>query len=111
MKPTYVQPERDEQDRLLAKGTLKKGLKIGADVHRDFVMREGNTGDLLAAELDSSTNTPLNFTLQCVTRQLVRIGTYEGPFTLKMLGTLSSGDSARLREAHAELDLVGEAEQ
>lgn len=106
-KAKYVQPERIN-DRLIAKGTLRKGMKIGGEVAKEFEMREAITADLLAAETDASTENALNFNAALLSRQLVRVGTFEGPFTVGMIGKLCTQDFKILRDAQAEFDIVGE---
>lgn len=95
----------------IKKVTLKHGLKIGGTVHKDAIIRESCAADLFAAEREATTETPLAFAGALLARQLVRIGTYEGPFTLAMLGTLKSDDFGRLRAAQEAVDALGEAEQ
>jgi|GEM_PF-765019 Mu-like prophage FluMu protein gp41 len=108
--PKYVQPERNDKGRLVAKGTLKHGLKIGDEVHREFEMQEPNTGDLFAAEQETTVQNVMTFNGALMARQLVRIGSFAGPFTLGMIGTLRTVDFNLLREAQTELDVLGEAE-
>lgn len=108
---TYVQAERDDKGQLVANGKLKKGMKIGSEVHRDFVLREMNTGDMLDAEREAGTETPLNYNTQVLLRQLVKVGTFDGPFVVSMLRQLSAQDFNLLRDAQAELSLAGEVQQ
>lgn len=105
---TYVEATRDSDGRLIATGTLKRGLKIGSSVHKEFLLREAITGDLLAAEQQSRTETVLNFSAAVLARQLVRIGSFEGPFTVGMLSELRAYDFGVLRNAQLEIDAVGE---
>lgn len=107
----HVQAERDDKGRLQATGTLKKGIKIGSEQHKSFVMREINTGDLLDAEREATTDTALNYNAAVLVRQLVKIGSFEGPFTIGMIRALPPGDFNTLREAQAELSIAGEVEQ
>lgn len=109
-QPKYVQPSRNAAGRLVAKGTLKKGLKIGDEVHKDFEMQEPITGDMFAAEAETPAQNVITFNAALMARQLVSIGTYTGPFTLGMIGSLRATDYNTLREAQVELDLLGEAE-
>jgi phage FluMu protein gp41 len=110
-KYKYVQADRDDKGRLVAKGRLKRGLKIGTEVHHDFVLHEALTGDLLDAEREASTDLPLNFNMALLVRQIESVGTYSDAITLGMLRNLSPGDSATMREAQAELSIAGEVEQ
>jgi phage FluMu protein gp41 len=108
-QPRYVAPDRVD-GRLVAKGTLKHGLKIGTDVYREFVMREALAEDVFMAERDADAGKPLTFAAEMMALQLVSVGNYKGPFTRGMIGTLRQADYRRLREAQAELDLMGELE-
>lgn len=97
------------------KGTLKRGLKVGDKVHKTFEMREAATEDLfkaeaLASELGGGAHTPIVFQAALIAQQLVRIGDYDGPVTVKMIGTLKKRDFAQLRAAQEELDKLGEVE-
>ncbi|HEX7124681.1 MAG TPA: hypothetical protein VF406_02755 [Thermodesulfobacteriota bacterium] len=91
-------------------GTLPKGLKIGGEVHRAFVLREATTQDYFDAETEVPTERFLTFHAALLCRQLVRVGTFEGPFTLAMLGTLHPADFDVLRQAQRELERLGEGE-
>jgi len=92
-------------------GSLKHGLKVGDETHMDFVLREPTTGDLLDAENDADVSKPLNYTAALLARQLVRIGSYEGPFTTSMIRRLHRVDFAMLMQAQREVDTAGEGEQ
>jgi phage FluMu protein gp41 len=104
----YVQTERNAAGRLVAKGSLKHGLKIGAEVHQVFEMQEPITGDLLSAERVASIDNPLNFNTALLARQLISIGSFVGPFSSDLLSALRVADFNLLREAQAELSLLGE---
>lgn len=73
-------------------GKFKQGMKVGKDVHKDYELREMSTEDMLDAELEFSAATPMNFKAALAARQLVRVGTYEGPFTTKMVRSLHPAD-------------------
>lgn len=92
-------------------GTLKKGLKIGDTLHKDFELRQCTAADYFAAEASASATKDITFRAALAAQQLVRIGTYEGPFSLQMLGRLTPGDIGRLCDARDELEREGEAEQ
>lgn len=66
-------------------GKFKKGMRIGSEVHMDFELREMSTEDMLEAELEFTAATPMNFKAALAARQLVRVGTYQGPFTTSMV--------------------------
>lgn len=92
-------------------GTLKRGLKVGDQVHKDFELRECTAGDYFAAEASSDSSKPITFQASLVAQQLVRVGTFEGPFTLSMLSKLHPSDVQILIKARQELEAQGEAEQ
>lgn len=91
-------------------GTLKYGLKIGDEKHTEFEMREAVTADMFAAEDLAPATKPLQYNGALMTLQLQRIGTFEGPFTLDMIGRLKSTDYAILRMTQMELEKSGEVE-
>lgn len=92
-------------------GSLKHGLKVGDDVHKDFVLREGSAQDYFDAEAEADSNKPISYRAALVARQLVSIGSYKGPFTVRMLGKLKPVDLNKLMEARDALEAEGEAEQ
>ena len=92
-------------------GTLKHGLKVGDNVHKSFELREATAGDLFAAENAASPDRPITFAAAMLCQQLVSIGTFEGPFTLELIGKMKRQDLNLLQEARLALDAEGEAEQ
>lgn len=90
---------------------LKHGLKVGETVHREFVMREALAEDLFEAEKLVATDNALAFQAALMCRQLERIGSFSGPFTVEMIGKLSQGDYTRLRKAQVRLEVLGELEE
>jgi phage FluMu protein gp41 len=86
----------------------KKGMKVGSEAHKDFELRQMTTKDMLAAELEVSSAHPLNFSAQLATRQLVRVGTFTGPFVVSMVEGLDPVDFATLRNGLTEVSLLGE---
>lgn len=90
-------------------GTLKFGLRIGNEVHRDFVMREATVDDLIAAEEEAALDKQIAFNTALIALQLERIGTYEGPFTASMLRKLKAPEFWALRKAQVELEAAGES--
>lgn len=98
----------DQQNRT---GTLKHGLKIGDQVHTEFEIRAGNSADYFAAEAAADSSKPISFRASLVAQQLVRIGTFSGPFTLNTLGKLKPSDLNQLLDARDALEAEGEAEQ
>lgn len=91
-------------------GTLRVGLSINGVLQSDFEMREATVDDLLDAELEADVTKPLNFNAQLMVRQLVRIGSFEGPFTVGMIRRLKPVDWRILRAAQSEVDDLGEGE-
>jgi phage FluMu protein gp41 len=90
---------------LIVKGTLRFGLKIGEKVHKEFTIREASCDDMFNAEAEAhAVNTPLTYEAAMIARQLLSVGSYEGPFTVGVLRSLKPHDFALLREAQAELD-------
>lgn len=92
-------------------GTLKHGLKVGETRHTEFEIREATTGDLFAAELQVDPKNGIAFSGQMLCQQLVRIGSYTGPFTIEVIGMLKPTDYDRLQSARLALEAEGEAEQ
>jgi len=91
-------------------GTLQSGMRIGDDVHYEYEMREALTSDLFAAEEIASPTQPLRFNAALMTLQLTRVGTFEGPFTVDMIGRLKADDYGILRATQLEMEDSGEAE-
>lgn len=98
-------------DQLTRTGQLKHGLKIGQEVHKEFELRQCTGADYFAAENEVDSSKTLTYAVALVAQQLVRIGTFEGPFTLSMLGKLHPADLARMKTAREELELLGEDSQ
>lgn len=91
-------------------GDLRYGLTIDGVMMKPFVMRDATVDDLLDAETEADITKPLNFNAQLMVRQLLRVGTFEGPFTLNMIRRLKPADWRILRAAQSEIDAQGEAE-
>lgn len=89
-------------------GKFKKGMKVGKDAHMDFELREMTTADMLDAELLVPYGKPSNFAAALASVQLVRVGSYDGPFTLKMVRALSPDDFNTLRDGLNEVAMLGE---
>lgn len=91
-------------------GQFKKGMKVGKDVHMDFELREMTTADMLDAELQVPAGKPINFSAALASLQLVRVGSYDGPFTLKMVRALGPDDFNALRAGlNAVAEMGGES--
>lgn len=89
-------------------GQFKKGMKVGSETHMEFEVREMTTEDLLDAEMDAPASKPMNFSAALAARQLVRVGTFEGPFTLSMVRRLDPEDFHTLRESLNKVAELGE---
>jgi phage FluMu protein gp41 len=87
---------------------LPHGLVINGSAQRDFTLREYTTGDLFDAEAEVNPAAPLIFSAALLTRQLVSIGNFKGPFTLNMLRSLHPADFACLRSKQREIEQAGE---
>lgn len=98
----------DEQTKT---GTLAHGLTVGGLTHKDFVLREALAGDYFSAEAEATQDKPMSYRAAVLARQLVRVGSFEGPFTLAMIGKLKGKDLAILMDAQRKLDAEGEGEQ
>lgn len=91
-------------------GPLRHGFLIGGVLHKSFQMRSAVVDDLLDAELETDVTRPLNFNAALMVRQLVKVGTFEGPFTLGLIRRLKPVDWRLLRAAQSEVDELGEDE-
>jgi phage FluMu protein gp41 len=91
-------------------GPLKHGLTIKGVVHKEFTLREASVDDMLDAEMEVDVTKPLNFNAQMMIRQLVKVGSFEGPFTMNMVRQLKPADWRVLRQAQTEVDSLGEGE-
>lgn len=89
-------------------GKFKKGMKVGKEIHMDFVLRPMTTEDMLDAEMEVSSAKPMNYSAELAARQLVRVGTYDGPFTSGMVKKLSPEDFHTLRAGLTEVAMLGE---
>jgi len=89
-------------------GKFTKGMKVGKETHMDFELREMTTEDMLDAEMEVSSSKPMNFNTELAVRQLVRVGSYEGPFTVGMIRKLAPPDFHALRAGLVEVGKLGE---
>lgn len=90
-------------------GPLKAGFPIEGKVHTTFAMRDATVDDMLEAEMEADVTRPLAFNAAMLVRQLVRVGDFEGPFTVGLVRRLKPVDWRILRAAQQELDMLGEA--
>lgn len=98
-----------EDGQKLIVGKLHYGFKVKDVVHKDFAMRISTAGDMFDAEQSVPPARPLAFNAELMCRQLVRIGSFEGPFTLGMLRPLRPTDFSILRAAQLQAEELGEA--
>ena len=89
-------------------GPLRHGVTIEGTVHKSFELREATVEDLLDAESEADVTKPLAFNAQLLVRQLIRLGSYEGPFTINMIKRMKPVDWRILRAAQTEVDAMGE---
>lgn len=94
-----------------ATGTLKRGMKVGDAVHKEFELRQCTAADYFAAEGSADSSKTITYQASLVAQQLVRIGDFNGPFTLAMLGRLHPEDLNMMVTARAELEAEGEDSQ
>jgi phage FluMu protein gp41 len=99
------------EGRLHLTASLVHGLNIEGVQQKEFEVREATTEDLFAAEKEVPAHNVLAFDGQMVCQQLVRIGSYKGPFTLELLSKLKTYDFALLRQKTLELETLGKPEQ
>lgn len=92
----------------VATGRLVLGLEIQGTVHKDFEMRAYTVGDLIDAEAEAMVAQVITFNAFLMTQQLVRVGTFTGPFSLNMLRRVKPQDWRILRGAQQELEAMGE---
>lgn len=103
--------------------TLRDGLMVGKELHHEAELREATLGDVLAATVESERlvlrpdNTGWELAasktlmgVHLLRRQLMRVGAFQGPFTLLILERISSTDMALLQAAADTLDRAGAAE-
>lgn len=87
---------------------LPGGLLINGTKHTDFELRQADVGDMIDAEEDADVSKPVTYNTALLCRQLVRVGTFDGPFTMALLRRLTPAGFMRLRDAQKELDALGE---
>jgi phage FluMu protein gp41 len=101
------------------KVTLIKGLKIGDAVHTAAEIREATAGDMIEATEESErlvltpegnyvlVASPTLVGLNTLRRQIVKVGTYDGPLTLTEIKMLSGPDINLLQQKAAQLENAG----
>ena len=95
---------------------LKKGLKVGDVIHTAAVIREATGGDFIEATEESErlcltpegnyilVASPALVGINTLRRQIVKIGDYEGPLTLREMKLLSGRDIQLLQETAENLE-------
>lgn len=101
---------------------LVDGLTIGKVTHTQAVLRAPTAGQLIEAARQAEmvvtdregraalAVSPTLLSYAVLGAQIERIGDYEGPFTMQVLGKLSGGDLERLQIAAALLEQAEGAE-
>lgn len=96
--------------------TLQKGLKVGDETHKAAEIREATAGDFIEATEESErlcltpegnyilVASPALVGLNTLRRQVVRIGEYDGPLTMKEMKMLSGTDVRLLQETAERLE-------
>ncbi len=98
-----------------ATAQLIDGFKVGEAIHKEAELRLPTAGDVIEAGLESerAVLTPAGYVLlmsptlvaqHVLCRQVVRIGTHQGPLTLAELKKLSERDLQLLQQLAAQLD-------
>lgn len=90
------------------KGTLKHGMKMGDSVHKDFEIREALVEDMVEAEKEIPPTDLHAFNVQMLCRVVVRVGSFNGPFTPAMFAKLKRPDYNALVHAMLKADSLGE---
>lgn len=101
--------------------TLKTGLTIGEAVHKEVVLRELTAGDIIDAQAESErlvqtpegpalVASPSQVGIHTLRRQIARIGSVEGPLSLRELKRLDPEDLYLLQQEADRLDAAASAE-
>lgn len=104
---------------------LKKGLRIGETQYTEAEIREPSAGDVIEAMEESErlimvpgpngndpqlVASPTMVGVHTLRRQIVRIGTYQGPLSLAEIKRLSPSDLDALQTAAAMLEAAAVSE-
>lgn len=81
-----------------------KPWTIAGVEHKDFELRESITDDIFKAEQKVSVDKTVTFDGALICCQLVRVGDYDGPMTLELLGTAKPDVFAALRAALTDVE-------
>lgn len=95
---------------------LRDGLRVGEETHREAELREATVADLIDATAESErlVQTPQGefqlvpsatmLGLHVLRRQIVRVGSHQGPFTVGELRKLSMFDLNALQALASQLE-------
>lgn len=95
---------------------LRDGLMVGKELHHEAELREATAGDVFDASAASErlvqapdntwhlVSSPGAVAVEILRRRLVRIGSFQGPFTITLLARLSTYDLGALQRAADTLD-------
>lgn len=82
---------------------------VGAQVATDVEVRPALLEDLLEAEKEAHPGvSPTGFNVALACRQIVRAGTFTGPFTIGQFKAMRPANWYAIRDAVAEADELGE---
>jgi phage FluMu protein gp41 len=89
------------------KGTLKHGLKVGDEIHKDFEIREATTEDMFNAEDVAPVHKRLKYQGALVGQQLVKLGSLSGPIAFEIIRKLHPQDFDELVDAKEKANELG----
>lgn len=87
---------------------LKKPWKVGGQEAVDIEVRGATMQDVCDAELRASPMHPNSFNIEIACLQIVRAGTFTGPFVPSHFKALPAVRFAEIRDAMQEADSLGE---
>lgn len=90
-------------------GHFEVGVELEGKLHMDFELREMSTGDMLDAECEVPMTQTFAFRTAVAAYQLLRIGSYEGPFNLQLMRRIHPRDINIIHQKQTELEALGEA--
>lgn len=88
--------------------TLPFAWTVGGIVAKDIEVRPSNMSDVLTAEEEASPMRPNAFNIQMACLQVVRAGTFTGPFAPAHFKQMRSTQFSAVAEAMREADTLGE---
>lgn len=91
------------------KGELPHGLTDDGKTHKAFELRAATTGDMFDAEAVAAADKPLAYRGALIARQIVSLGTLEGPIDYDLIRRLQPEDFGRLITAQDEVERLGKA--